>query len=165
MNQASVKYYMTPAGFNRLSEEHKHLLHTERPEVTKVVAWAAGNGDRSENADYHYGKKRLREIDKRLRFLGKRLDSAVVVDPLKIESEKIQFGATVEVEDENGQNKTFQIVGVDEIKPEIGRISYLSPIGKALIGKEEGDSIEVQTPKGLIEFEILSITYKEIGEE
>lgn len=160
----SKKFYMTPAGFEKLASEHKHLLYEERPEVTKVVTWAAGNGDRSENADYHYGKKRLREIDKRLRFLSQRIENAQVVDPETIESDKVQFGATVQVVNEQGDVKTYSIVGIDEIHPESGLISYQSPIGRALIGKEEGDIVEIRTPNGLVEIEIEQINYCKIKE-
>ena len=152
---------MTPECQQRLSSEYDRLRNIDRPEITKVIQWAAGNGDRSENADYIYGKRRLREIDSRLRFLGKRLEDAVVVDPEKVSSEQIKFGATVTVE-ENEHEKIYYIVGQDEIDLETQKISWKSPIGKALLGKEEGDVVEVRTPKGIKELEILSIKYAKI---
>jgi transcription elongation factor GreB len=160
--KAKEKNYITPKGLKVLQDELHQLSRVERPEVTKTVAWAAGNGDRSENADYIYGKKRLREIDKRVRFLTLRIELAVVVDPTKIKAEKVQFGASVTIEDEDGNTKNISIVGVDEINTAKGLISWKSPIGSSLIGKEVGDSIEVQTPKGKIVYEIVDITYREI---
>ncbi len=154
--------YITPRGFKILTDELQHLLRVERPEVTKLVQWAASNGDRSENADYLYGKKRLREIDRRVRFLTQRLDAAVVVDPVSIKSEKVQFGATVEVSDEEGNIKILSIVGVDEVDTTKGHLSWQSPIGKSLIGKTEGDEVTIHVPSGEIEFEIISIEYKEL---
>lgn len=153
------KNYITPQGFKKLKDEYDHLSRTERPEITKVIQWAAGNGDRSENADYIYGKKRLREIDRRLRFLGKRLDLAVIVDPSKLNFEIIKFGATVTISDEEGSERQVQIVGVDEIDTNKGLISWKSPLGQALFNKEEGDSISVRSPNGKMEYVILSISY------
>ncbi|WPU66024.1 transcription elongation factor GreB [Peredibacter starrii] len=154
--------YITPKGHQKLVDELDQLLKVERPEVTRLVQWAASNGDRSENADYLYGKRRLREIDRRVRFLSKRLDAAVIVDPLKITSDKIQFGATVEVTDEDGNERRFTIVGVDEVDTAKGRISWQSPIGKTLLGKNEGDEVIVKVPAGEITYEVVSITYKSI---
>lgn len=154
--------YISPLGHKRLVDELESLLKIERPEVTKLVQWAASNGDRSENADYLYGKKRLREIDRRIRFLNQRLDAAVIVDPLKINSDKIQFGATVELIGEDGVKKIFTIVGVDEVNTSMGRISWQSPIGKNLIGKSIGDEVLVKVPTGEIEYEVISVTYKPI---
>jgi transcription elongation factor GreB len=154
--------YTTRNGFEKYRAELNHLVKVERPEMTKTVAWAASLGDRSENADYKYGKKKLREIDKRIRFLTSRIEDAVVVDPEKVESDKIQFGATVKVSDEDGEEKSYSIVGVDETNPSQGLISWRSPIGKALLGKEEGDDITVRTPNGLVELEILEVEYIEI---
>ena len=154
--------YITPKGHQKLVDELEQLLKVERPEVTRLVQWAASNGDRSENADYLYGKRRLREIDRRVRFLSKRLDTAVIVDPLKITSEKIQFGATIEVTDEDGKDRRFTIVGVDEVDTAKGRISWQSPIGKTLLGKKEGDEVIVKVPAGEITYEVVSITYKSI---
>jgi len=160
-----IKNYITPFGLNRLLRERDLLLKTERPKICEVIAWAAGNGDRSENADYIYGKKRLREIDSRLRFLNSRLDAAEVVDPEAIDSERVQFGATVKVELDDGEQKIFCIVGADEIDVDRGFISWKSPIGKALLHKEEGDDFVIHAPKGEIEATILSISYKKINFE
>lgn len=154
--------YITPKGHQRLIEELEQLLRVERPEITKLVQWAASNGDRSENADYLYGKKRLREIDRRIRFLTGRLDAAVVVDPSEIKSSKVQFSATVQVMDENGISKTFTIVGVDEVDTAKGRISWQSPIGKSLLGKNEGEEVLIKIPAGEMTYEIVSITYQPI---
>lgn len=157
------KNYITPRGFKRLQDELEQLTRVERPEVTKTVAWAASNGDRSENADYIYGKKRLREIDRRTRFLTSRIDKAVVVDPLQIKSMKVQFGATVTVEDEDdGETKTVSIVGVDEINTEKNQISWRSPLGSSLIGKEVGDTILLRIPIGTKTYEIIEIVYVNI---
>ncbi|MCO4792103.1 MAG: transcription elongation factor GreB [Bacteriovoracaceae bacterium] len=153
---------MTPLGFKKLQDEHNHLTKNERPKTVKVVTWAASLGDRSENADYQYGKKRLREIDRRLRFLSKRIDIALIVDPEISRSEKIQFGATVLLESEDNIKKTYSIVGADEIDTPKGLISWLSPIGKALIGKEEGDEVTVHSPKGTMEYMILEVKYIKI---
>lgn len=152
--------YITPEGFKILTDELQHLLRVERPEVTKLVQWAASNGDRSENADYLYGKKRLREIDRRVRFLTQRLEAAVVVDPKSIKSQKVQFGATVQVSDEEGNTKTYSIVGVDEVDTSKGHLSWQSPIGKSLLGKEEGDEVLIRVPTGEYTVEIVSIEYK-----
>jgi transcription elongation factor GreB len=151
--------YITPPGFEKLQNELQNLLRKERPEVTKLVQWAASNGDRSENADYIYGKKRLREIDRRIRFLSQRIEMAIVIDPSKINSEKVQFGATIKILDETGLEKKFTIVGVDEVNTTQGLISWQSPIGKALIGKECGDEVLIKVPAGELTFEIISIDY------
>lgn len=145
-----------------MQDELHQLSRIERPEVIKTVAWAAGNGDRSENADYIYGKKRLREIDRRVRFLIQRIELAEVVDPTCIQTCKVQFGASVRITDEDGQSKMVSIVGVDEINTTKGFISWRSPIGSSLIGKEVGDTIEVRTPSGVVAYEILEIIYQEI---
>lgn len=157
------KNYITPAGLKRLQDEYHQLVRVERPEVTKVVAWAASNGDRSENADYLYGKKRLREIDRRSRFLSKRIELAVVVDPKNIKSDKIQFGATVVLEDEEGAQKTIVIVGVDEIDTKKNRLSWRSPLGSSLIGFQVGDTIDVRVPQGTISYDIVEVMYVEIN--
>lgn len=162
MNTHKEKNYITPKGLKVLQDELHQLSRVERPEVTKTVAWAASNGDRSENADYLYGKKRLREIDKRVRFLLQRIEHAVVVDPSGIVAERVQFGATVVIEDEEGTTRTYSIVGVDEIDTGRGLISWKSPIGSSLIGKEVGDTIDVHTPKGVLTYEIIEIIYREI---
>jgi transcription elongation factor GreB len=153
------KNYLTPAGFERLREELRQLLNVERPKVVEVVSWAAGNGDRSENGDYIYGKRRLREIDRRIRFLQQRLDIAVVVDPTTIQGKIVRFSATVTVADEDGVSKKLVLVGPDELDTEKGLISWLSPMGKALIGKSEGDEVVVKTPQGDKLYEIESVEY------
>lgn len=159
----SEKNYITPVGFEKLRVELEYLLKIDRPEVTRTVTWAASNGDRSENADYQYGKKRLREIDRRVRFLTKRLENAEVIDPTKSKNlKRIQFGATVTVENEHAEKKVFVIVGVDEISPERGLISWKSPIGKSLLGKSEGDEVVIKTPTKEIEYSILKVEYLEI---
>ena len=156
------KNYITPKGFRLLQDEYDNLVRVERPEVTKIVTWAASLGDRSENADYLYGKKRLREIDRRTRFLSKRIELAVLVDPVTIISEKIQFGATVVLSDDEGIEKTISIVGVDEIDTKKNRISWRSPLGSSLIGFTVGDTIDVRIPQGQKSFEIIAIRYVEI---
>ena len=156
------KNYITPKGHQKLIDELEQLLRVKRPEVTLLVQWAASNGDRSENADYIYGKRRLREIDRRIRFLSGRLDAAQVVDPVKSQSEKVQFGATVITLNENGETKTFTIVGVDEVDTAQGRISWQSPIGKNLIGRCEGDEVTIKIPAGEMVCEIVSIIYQPI---
>lgn len=156
------KNYITPAGAERLRAELRKLRYEERPEVTKTVAWAAGNGDRSENGDYLYGKKRLREIDKRMRFLAKRLEAAEVVDPLAINAEHVQFGATVKIRFEDDSERTYSIVGVDEVDVAKGRISWMSPLAKALLKAKEGDFVTFNSPKGQQDIEVLSVVYKEL---
>ncbi len=163
MNLNKEKNYITPIGFQKLKDELNQLLKVERPEITKTIAWAASNGDRSENADYIYGKKRLREIDRRIRFLTLRIELAVVIDPLSIKASSVQFGASVVISNDEGGHRQIAIVGVDEINTERGRLSWRSPIGSSLIGKEVGDTIEVRTPKGNDNYEIIEITYKEIS--
>lgn len=142
------KNYITPEGFQKLRDECHQLFHVERPRVVETVAWAAGNGDRSENADYIYGKRRLREIDSRLRFLGGRLENAEVVDPKLLPKTKVAFGLTVTVEDEEGNEKKFQIVGEDEWDANLGKISWKSPVAKALLGKKIDDEVIVKKPAG-----------------
>lgn len=140
--------YITPEGFERLRVEYTTLLNGERPKVVETVTWAASNGDRSENADYQYGKKRLREIDRRLHFLQKRMESAEVIDPSKLKSDKVIFGATVVIEDEDGNEKRYQIVGADEFDISKNKISWKSPIAKALLGKKVDDEVKIQKPRG-----------------
>lgn len=152
--------YITPVGYNRLVNELNELLRVERPEITKLIQWAASNGDRSENADYLYGRRRLREIDRRIRFLTSRIDDAVIVDPSQTKSNKVQFGATVIISDEDGNEKTYTIVGVDEVDTSKGHLSWKSPIGSALLGKEEGDEATIRTPQGETVVEILKISYQ-----
>lgn len=156
------KNYMTPQGAKKLRDELVRLKHGERPEVVKVVQWAAGNGDRSENGDYLYGKRRLREIDRRIRYLSKRLESAEVIDPATVTAEVVQFGATVTIRDEDDNEKTYSIVGVDEIEVAKGKISWLSPLASALMKAKEGDTVTFRFPKGVQEIEILQVVYKEI---
>ncbi len=152
--------YITPAGHARLCAEMEHLLRVERPSVVETVAWAASNGDRSENGDYIYGKRRLREIDRRLRFLTKRLEIAQVVDPgLQAGNDQIFFGATVTVSDASGVPQTYRIVGVDETDPARGHISWISPLARALLKQREGDAIRFQSPAGSREVEILEVHY------
>jgi transcription elongation factor GreB len=153
------KNYITPEGAQKLKDELHQLLTKERPKLVETVAWAAGNGDRSENADYIYGKRRLREIDSRIRFLTKRLDDAEVVDPSKQNSDKVLFGATVSVLDEDENLKRYQIVGIDETNAKLGRISWISPIGKALLQAKVGDSVVLKTPKGEEQLEVVKIEY------
>lgn len=153
--------YMTPEGFQKLKNELHQLLHVERPKIVKTVQWAASLGDRSENADYIYGKRRMREIDRRIRFLEKRLEYALVIDPKEQTSNhKVQFGGTVTLEDEDGEQVQYQIVGMDESDPQKKRISWQSPLAKSLLGKEVGDMVLVRRPKGEIEYEIIQIEYK-----
>lgn len=154
--------YITPKGLARLKEELKSLMQVDRPQVVKTVAWAASNGDRSENADYQYGKRRLREIDKRVHFLTKSIEAAEVVDPAKLKSDKVVFGATVTIIDLNKDNEmqTFQIVGEDEIDIENSKISWRSPIAKALLGKKTGDEVVVKRPVGEWIIEIDKIEFK-----
>lgn len=154
------KQYITRTGAERLHGELRTLLNTERPKVTAEVSAAAAQGDRSENAEYLYGKKRLREIDRRIRFLQKRLDHVTIVDPKEQqETDRVFFGATVTLEDEDGNKTTYQIVGPDEIDAKGGKISMDSPIGRALIGKRKGDDISVVRPRGEIDLTILKIQY------
>ena len=156
----SAKNYMTPQGFARLREELDALMRKERPEVVKVVTWAAGNGDRSENGDYIYGKKRLREIDRRVRYLSKRLANAEVVDAAKRpKTEQVFFGATVTYANGKGEERTIKIVGVDEVELDKGHVSWISPIAKALLRSEEGDVVKMRTPQGIEEIEIVRVTY------
>jgi transcription elongation factor GreB len=154
--------YITPAGRDRLNQELDRLWTVDRPKLVDVIAWAASNGDRSENGDYIYGKRKLREIDRRIRFLGKRLDSAVVVDNAGKTHEKVYFGATVTVLAESGEQRTVTIVGVDELDPARGRVSWISPIATALLKSSVGDVVTMRTPRGTEELEIVDIRYDEI---
>jgi transcription elongation factor GreB len=156
---AGVRNYITPSGYRRLRDELAHLVKTERPEVVRVVSWAASNGDRSENGDYIYGKKRLREIDRRIRFLTRRLDIAEVVDPAaRPATDQVFFGATVEYET-GGQTNEITIVGIDEVDPGNGRVSWISPIARALLKAKEGDVVQLKTPAGVDTLEILAVRY------
>lgn len=155
-----LKNYMTPGGFAALKEELRKLLREERPKVVEIVSWAAGNGDRSENGDYIYGKKRLREIDKRIRYLTKRIESAEVVDPkLQQGLEQVFFGATVSYMDEEDTEHTVQLVGIDEADLDKGKISWISPVAKALLKARIGDVVEVKSPTGIRRLEITAIRY------
>ena len=163
------KNYITPAGLQRLRAELRFLLTRERPAVTEVVAWAAGNGDRSENADYLYGKKRLREIDRRIRFLRKRIDAAQAVDPEAPRSGRaathVFFGATVRYENGAGTERVVRIVGADEIDLDRGYISWVSPLARALMKSGPGDSVILRAPGGNEELQILEVSYERIPME
>jgi transcription elongation factor GreB len=158
------KNYITPSGAEKLKAELKHLLTKERPDLVKVVSWAASNGDRSENGDYLYGKRRLRQIDSRIRFLTKRIESFEVVDPAtqrsRENSDRILFSATVTVENEGGAKKVYQIVGIDETDPQVGKVSWISPIARALMNGKVGDVVTLKTPAGERDLEIVRIEYK-----
>jgi transcription elongation factor GreB len=157
---AGAKNYITRQGYQRIKDELLQLIDVERPEVVRVVHWAASNGDRSENGDYIYGKRRLREIDRRIRFLTKRMDSAFVVDPsVHYGNDQVFFGATVTYLNQAGEEHTVTIVGVDELDPLKGRISWVSPVARALTKGREGDVVSLHTPQGLDELEILSVDY------
>ncbi|MDB5761780.1 MAG: greB [Herminiimonas sp.] len=157
---AGAKNYITPTGYQRIKEELLQLIDVERPEVVRIVHWAASNGDRSENGDYIYGKRRLREIDRRIRFLTKRLDIAEVVDPsVHHGSDQIFFGATVTYENHAGEQHTVTIVGIDEIDPLHGKISWVSPVARALTKAREGDLVTLNTPAGMEELDILEVHY------
>jgi len=154
-----AKNYITPAGYARLKSELKQLLDQERPALVKVIAWAASNGDRSENADYIYGKRRLREIDRRIRFLTKRLEIAEVIDPARTGVEQVFFGATITYCDSEGVERTVSIVGQDEIDPVRGHISWISPVARALNKARAGDVVTLKTPAGSEELEVVEVCY------
>jgi len=159
---AGVKNYITPAGLQRLRDELNRLARIERPKVVEIVSWAAGNGDRSENGDYLYGKKRLREIDRRIRHLTKRIESAIPVDPDQQKNrDQIFFGATVTYADARGAEHTVTIVGVDEANLEAGLVSWISPIARALLKAREGDAAKIRTPAGEETIEVVEIRYPE----
>ena len=153
---------MSPGGYARLKAELKELVEVERPKVVQTVSWAASNGDRSENGDYIYGKKRLREIDRRVRFLIKRLEGADVVDSAGRDSEQVFFGATVAVSSKAGGERSFTIVGIDEADPARGRVSWVSPIAKALFKARVGDTVMLRSPGGTEALEILDVRYDPI---
>ena len=161
-----VKNYVTPAGWQRLKDEHAFLLNRERPAMTQVVAWAAANGDRSENADYQYGKRRLRQIDSRIRFLSKRIDAAEVVDPAAprptAAAARVFFGATVTYQDAAARESVVAIVGVDEIDLDRGYVSWMSPLARALMHARTGDRVVVRAPRKSEHLEILKIEYRPI---
>src|SRR5271169_3047527 len=157
---SGIKNYMTPYGHRQLQDELRQLLRVERPKVVETVAWAAGNGDRSENGDYIYGKRRLREIDRRIRFLTKRLESATVVDPAQQKNrDQVFFGATVTYANKRGSETTITIVGIDEADFARGQVSWISPIARALIKACEGDIVELRAPDGIEQIEVLAISY------
>jgi transcription elongation factor GreB len=157
---AGGKNYITPQGFARLQKELLELIDIERPKVVDVVHWAASNGDRSENGDYIYGKKRLREIDRRIRFLTKRLELAVVSDPsLHHGRDQVFFGATVSYEDQEGSANTITILGIDEADSLNAQVSWVSPIAQALLKSHVGDVVKLQTPKGWLEIEVTKVVY------
>lgn len=162
---AGTKNYMTPAGHRRMKEELLRLIDTDRPEVVKIVSWAASNGDRSENGDYIYGKRRLREIDRRIRFLTKRLDLAQVVDPsVHFGNDQIFFGATVRYQNHAGEEHCVTIVGIDELDPLHGKISWISPVARAMTKSREGDIVTLTTPAGMEELEILAVHYPALSD-
>jgi len=160
---AGSKNYMTPAGYTQMEAEFNQLWKVERPRLVETISWAASNGDRSENGDYIYGKKRLREVDRRIRFLSKRLEHAEVVDPAtREETDQVFFGATVTVADQDGSESTYAIVGTDEADAGRGRIAWISPMARALLKAREGDTVSVQTPDGRREVEIVEVRYQAI---
>ena len=154
------KNYITPQGYAHMRHELLQLIDDERPKVVEIVHWAASNGDRSENGDYIYGKKRLREIDRRIRFLTKRLELALVSDPsVHFGGDQVFFGATVAYEDQHGDTNTITILGIDEADSLNAQVSWVSPIAQALLKARVGDAVKLQTPKGWLEIEILNVTY------
>jgi transcription elongation factor GreB len=163
---AAPRNYITPSGLQRLRDEHKFLLNKERPAVTQVVAWAAGNGDRSENADYQYGKRRLREIDRRIRFLGKRIDAAQVVDPEAPRTGRaathVFFGATVRYATTAGTERVVSVVGADEVDLDRNYISWLSPLARTLMKSGPGDRVVLHAPGGIEHLQILDVRYERI---
>ena len=157
---AGAKNYITPQGYQRLRAELLGLIDVERPKMVEVVHWAASNGDRSENGDYHYGKKRLREIDRRIRFLTRRLDIAEVADPSTHHgSDQVYFGASVTYANSRGDERTIRIMGIDEADNLAGEVSWISPIARALLKAREGDEIRLQTPGGAEVIEVLAVRY------
>lgn len=153
-------HYMTPRGYAALAEEQDFLIHKERPKICEIVSWAAGNGDRSENGDYIYNKKRLREIDRRLRYLKKKLENCEIVDPKDQQKlDRIFFGARVTYAREDDSEVTVHLVGVDEADFDQGKINWLSPVGKALMKAEEGDVVKVRSDAGIEEIEVIKVTY------
>ena len=157
---AGTKNYITPKGLQRLEDEFVQLQKIERPKTVETVSWAASNGDRSENGDYIYAKRRLREIDRRMRFLRKRMEIAEAVDPARQKNrERVYFGATVVYRNARDEEKTVRIVGIDEARSELNEVSWICPVAKALLKAGEGDIVEVRTPKGVERIEVLRITY------
>lgn len=160
---AGAKNYITPAGYRRLRAEFAQLWEQERPKLIETIAWAASNGDRSENADYIYGKRRLREVDRRLRFLARRLELSEVVDNAGQDHDRVFFGATVTYRDRAGAERTISIVGMDEVDPAHGRVSWIAPVAKALLKAREGDVVTIRTPAGAEEIEVVAIRYDPLG--
>ena len=157
---AGAPNYITPAGYARLRDELKSLVERERPQVVEIVSWAASNGDRSENGDYLYGKKRLREIDRRIRFLTKRLEAAEVVDPARQHGNaQVFFGAHVRYLEDGAVERSVRIVGIDEVETERGQISWISPVARALLKARAGDVVMLPTPGGLRELDVLEVDY------
>jgi len=161
-DSAESQYLITPKGMQKLQDELELLKYKERPEITRVIEWAAGNGDRSENGDYVYGKKRLREIDNRIRFLSNIIKNATVIDPMTNRGDTVKFGATVTIIDDNDVTKKYMIVGTYEVEVNAARISYRSPLGRALQGCRAGDIIEYKSPKGSSSVEIIKVEYNSI---
>ena len=162
VSPSGLKNYMTPHGFKTLQDELKQLMRVDRPKIVEIVSWAAGNGDRSENGDYIYGKKRLREIDRRARYLTKKLETAEIVDPKQQKNRaQVFFGATVTYVRQDDSEHTVTLVGIDEANLDQGKISWISPIAKALLKGRVGDAIEVRIPSGTDILEILKIAYDE----
>jgi transcription elongation factor GreB len=159
---AGVKNYISPAGYAKLRAELAQLWEVERPKLVETVSWAAGNGDRSENGDYIYGKKRLREVDRRIRFLSRRMEHAEVVQNIGHDPERVFFGATVTVMSARGEERTVTIVGMDEVDPARGRVSWIAPISKALLKAREGDRVSVRTPAGIEDVDIIAVRYDPI---
>jgi transcription elongation factor GreB len=160
-----LKNYISPAGYARLRTELKYLLDEARPEVVRTVSWAASNGDRSENGDYIYGKRRLREIDRRIRFLTKRLDNAEVVDNAQREAtDQVFFGATVTSVDGEGEERTITIVGMDEVDPRRHRVSWIAPVSRALLKSRVGDVVRFESPRGAEELDIVDVRYEPISD-
>jgi transcription elongation factor GreB len=157
-----IKNYITPAGYRRLQDELAHLWKVERPTVVATVAWAAGNGDRSENGDYIYGKRRLREIDRRIRYLSKSLDRAVVVDNTGKHHDRVYFGATVTIANENGDERDVTIVGVDELDSGDARVSWRSPLARALLKARVGDTVTLRAPRGPERLEVVAVRYEDL---
>jgi transcription elongation factor GreB len=166
MSNERIKNYITPGGLQRLKDEHRFLLTRERPAVTQVVAWAASNGDRSENADYQYGKRRLRQIDRRIRFLTKRIDAAEVVDPEAPRrgpaATQVFFGATVRYANAAGTERVVSVVGLDEVDLDRSHISWVSPLARALMKSGPGDRVVLHAPAGAEQLEILEVRYERI---
>jgi len=157
-----VKHYITPGGHRRLQEELSHLWKVERPPIVTTVAWAAGNGDRSENGDYIYGKRRLREIDRRIRYLSKTLDRAVVVDNAGKTHQRVHFGATVTILNETGEEREVTIVGVDELDSGDARVSWRSPLANALLKAKVGDTVTLRAPRGAERLDIVAVRYDDL---